>query len=333
MSDGRHTVVDVHAHLLPLAPERAAKLDGVRVVDGPRLEIDGRAVMPDALYRPEALIEWMDTHGIERALISVPPSAYRPHLDADSARAWAGYLNDGLEAAAARHPGRLAALCHLPLEHPEVALNEIGRRDGPHTAGFAIEAGGPEGAPTYSAAELEPVWRALAARAAFVFTHPGHCSDHRLKPYYLHNLLGNPHETAVAVAHLVFGGVLERHPKIRFCLAHCGGTVPAVAGRLQRGFETARPGVDTALAPPAFLLRRFLVDCIAHDPALIALAAEVFGPDRIVFGSDWPFPMGLPDPQAQLAMLAPELREAILHADPLRADPLHADPSAVPEPA
>ena len=109
--------------------------------------------------------------------------------------------------------------------------------------------------------------------------------------------------------------------------------MPAIAGRLRRGFETARPGVDTALAPPAALLRRFLVDCIAHDPALIALAAKVFGPDRIVFGSDWPFPMGLPDPQAQLATLAPELREAILQADPLNADPLRADPSAVPEPA
>ena len=333
MSEGRHPIVDVHAHILPFAPERAAQLDGVRVADGKRLELDGHAVMPEVLYRPKALVEWMDRHGIDRALISVPPSAYRPQLDADSARAWTGYLNDGLEASAARHPGRLAAMWHLPLEHPEVALLEIGQRDGPHMAGFAIAAGGPAGSPFYSAVELEPIWRALDARAAFVFMHPGRCSDPRLKPYYLDNLLGNPHETAVAVTHLIFGGVLERHPGIRFCLAHCGGTVPAVAGRLQRGFATARPGIDTDRAPPAALLRRFLVDCIAHDPALIALAAEVFGPDRIVFGSDWPFPMGLPDPRAQLAALALELREAILHADPLHADPKHADTHAVPEPA
>ncbi len=314
MSASRPRVVDVHAHLVPMLPDRAARLEGVRIAEGGRLELDGKPVGPDALYQPDELVAWMEKHAIDQALVSVPPPVYRQHLDADRARDWTGYLNDGLEALAGRFPSRLKALCHLPLEHPGVAEHEIARRSGSGTAGFAIAAGGSGHAPVYSADVLEPVWKALDDRGAFVFVHPGHCTDHRLDRHYAGNLLGNPYETAVAATHLVLGGVLDRHQHIRFCLAHCGGALPAIAGRLQRGFDTTRPGVDTSLDPPLSTLRRFRADCIAHDPAVIALAARVFGPGRIVFGSDWPFPMGLTDPAAQLEGLDPVLRHAILHA-------------------
>ena len=113
------------------------------------------------------------------------------------------------------------------------------------------------------------------------------------------NLVGNPYETAVAAAHLVLGGVCERFARIRFCLAHAGGALPMLAGRLQHGYATDRPGIDKTLAPPTEILRRFLVDCIAHDPKALELAAAVVGERHVLFGSDWPFPMGLPDPHAQ----------------------------------
>ena len=148
-----------------------------------------------------------------------------------------------------------------------------------------------------------------------MFIHPATCCDGRLTAYYLENLLGNPYETTVAAAHLMFGGVLERFPGITFCLAHGGGSLAMLVGRWQRGFDTDRPGIDTSHAPPEDLVRRFAVDCIVHDADALALAARTFGEKNVLFGSDWPFPMGLPDPHRQLATLPPGLRQRIFNGN------------------
>ncbi len=288
--------LDVHAHLIPADAERLAGLPGV-IFDGGTMTIDGAKVGIKALFQPEALIAWMDERGVARALVSAPPPTYRQHLDAADAAAWCAYLNDGLAAICARWPDRLQPLFHVPVEHADLAVEIVRTRGG--GAGFSLAAGG-DTAVCFSDAALEPLWQVLNARKAFVFLHPGHCADERQGRFYLENLLGNPCETAIAVGHLVFGGVLARHADVRFCLAHAGGVTAMVAGRWQQGFDTARPGVDTGLPPPRAQLRRFTVDTIAHDPAALALAAEVFGPDNIRFGSDWPFPMGLLDPAKQL---------------------------------
>ena len=119
------------------------------------------------------------------------------------------------------------------------------------------------------------------------------CRDTRLAKFYLENLVGNPYETAVAAAHLVMAGVPSRFPRIRFCLAHAGGMFTTLVGRTQRGFDTLRPDVDLDVEPPLQAARRFYADCIAHHPATLRHAKEVLGEDKVLFGSDWPFPMGL----------------------------------------
>ncbi|WP_211231802.1 amidohydrolase family protein [Amycolatopsis balhimycina] len=110
-----------------------------------------------------------------------------------------------------------------------------------------------------------------------------------------------PVETAVAAAQLVFGDVLATHPGLRVLLVHCGGAVPTVAGRWQRGVDTARPDVAPLAEGPLAALRRVFVDCLAHDPALVDQAVAVFGEDRMVLGSDWPFAMGTDDPRGQVS--------------------------------
>lgn len=304
-------VTDVHAHLAPVNPSRIGEHAEVRLIGGNRLEIDGHELGLAKLYRADLLIEWMDANDIDVALVSAPPPLYRQQLAEADSRSWTAYLNDGLAEIAARFPDRLKVLAHLPLEHPAVAAEEAACRRGPPYAGFSLAAGGTQTI-HYADPALRPLWQVLNAQHSFAFLHPGACADGRLAAFYADNLLGNPYETAVAVAHLVFGGVLEDFPAIHFCLAHCGGVVPAVAGRWQRGFDTARPGVDTSRAPPARILRRFFVDCVAHDHGLLALAEQVFGEDRILFGSDWPFPMGLEKPRECLAALSPEQQQRIL---------------------
>jgi len=309
--------LDVHAHLVPVDPAALAGIAGVEW-DAARgvIVVDGHTVGVKALYDPQGLVRWMDAHHVERAWISAPPPLYRPQLDRQASRAWTHYINAGLRDLAAQHPGRLAPMLHLPLEHPEeAAATAIACiRDG--ATRFAAPAGG-HATPTFSDASLAPLWEALDRASAFLFLHPGQCCDGRLGAFYLENLLGNPCETTVAAAHLVFGGVAEKYPRIRFCLAHAGGATAMLAGRWQRGWDTERPGVDRQREAPRLALRRFYVDSIAHDERALALAAGVFGDDHVLFGSDWPFPMGLPEPQQQLAAVAPALRPKVLRENAL----------------
>ena len=300
-------MLDVHAHLAPIDPARLAGLEGVEWnAEQGRLKVDGHVIGIDALYSPQALIAWMDEQNVERAWVSIPPPLYRAHLDEAAARAWCAYLNDTLDGICARYGDRLAPLCHLPLEHPALAL-EIAKAPGGMR--YAAAAGGYDGALSDEA--YEGLWQVLDGQRAFLFLHPGHCCDPRLAKFYLENLMGNPLETAVAAAHLAFGGVAARYAGIRFCLAHGGGASAMLAGRYERGYETKRPGVDLALPSPRTAFRGLFVDCIAHDAQALALSASVFGETRILFGSDWPFPMGLPKPHEQLADVDPALLDGI----------------------
>jgi len=288
--------LDVHAHLVPVDHAALARIADVewQAEDG-ALWVDGHLLRVADLYHPERLLGWMDRNGVQRALISAPPPLYRQHLKATQALEWARYLNDGLLEIAARHGERLGALLHLPLEHPTVAQLLEAAYEGSGCAGFALAAGGTSRI-DFADARHADLWQALDRRGAFVFIHPGHCCDDRLARFYLENLLGNPYETTVAATQLVMADIPRRYPGIRFCLAHGGGLFAAVCGRLQRGYDTGRPGVPRDIEPPLQAARRFYVDGITHLPAGLRLAAEVFGESHVLFGSDWPFPMGMPEP-------------------------------------
>ncbi|WP_229402226.1 amidohydrolase family protein [Micromonospora okii] len=288
--------IDMHAHLAP--DLRPADLPGVAVdTDGTAL-LGGRRIGPADLYHPDRLEAHLDRAGLDEAIVSVPPPFYRQRLGAPEAAAWARAVNDGLLAVVADRP-RLTPLAYLPFEHSEVALAEYDRiAADARWAGVVGAAGGETG--PLDAAALRPLWQRLDADRRTLQLHPAHSPDARLEPFYLANLLGNPVETAVAVAQLVFGGVLGAYPGIRFVLVHCGGVVPAVVGRWERGHTTTRPGVPVLSPTPAEAVRALYVDNLAHDPAVVDLAVSVFGPERLVLGSDWPFPMGDENPAASV---------------------------------
>ena len=245
------------------------------------------------LFDPSLLIARMDRHGVERAWVSVPPPAYRQRLNAPQALSWATYLNDGLLRIAKESGGRLGALFYLPLEHPEIHPSLQGIYQAGSYEGIAMSAGGHPRI-VLSEERYESLWKWLDELEAFVFLHPGTCADPRLARFYLENLVGNPMETGIAAAHLVMAGVPGRYPGIRFCLAHAGGAFSSLVGRMERGFETGRPWVDRGVERPLQAARRFYVDGIAHHPGLLRTVREIHGDDHVLYGSDWPFPMGLP---------------------------------------
>lgn len=292
----QHPRVDVHAHLAPgdIAPELAGH---------------------PALRDPDALLSFLVSAGLDEALVSVPPGYHRNGLaDADAA-SWVARINDALIEVCAIDR-RLRPLAYLPLDHPPIAIAEVERlRHRPELAGWTATAGG--GVLPLDSDSLRPVWSALASVDALVLLHPGESPDERLRPHYLANLLGNPVETGVAVAQLVFGGVVASHPRVAFVVVHCGGVVPAVASRWERGVSTARPGVDTTLSV-GDELRMMWSDTLSHDPRMIDLAARVFGIDHLLLGSDWPFAMGTDDPLGAISHLSAADQDAVARHNPHR---------------
>jgi len=291
--------LDVHAHLAPINPSGLAKLNGVEWrAQEETLVLDGHRLGIKDLFHASRLLERMDKHGVRRALVSIPPPLYRQNLNREDALAWARYVNGEMlaiaNADASANAARLGAMFHIPLEYPSLFEELQADFDKGGWEGVALAAGGhPE--IVYSDPRYEPLWRWLDSKGIFVFMHPGRCADTRLNSFYLDNLIGNPMETGVAAAHLVMASVPCRYPDIRFCLAHAGGTFPSLVGRMQRGLATSRPGIDLAMEPPLQSARRFFVDGIAHHPAALELAEKVFGSSHVLYGSDWPFPMGLGD--------------------------------------
>jgi aminocarboxymuconate-semialdehyde decarboxylase len=308
--------LDVHAHLVPLDATDVARFQGL---DWDReqgvLVVDGHAIGVKPLYRPAALVDWMDRQRVEQAWISAPPPLYRQHLDEAETHAWSAHLTAKLDSVGAAHGARLCVLAHLPLHHPNVALKLASERIAAGGHRFSAPAGG-AGDLALSDEAYVPLWAALDAAGAFVFMHPGECADGRLKSFYLSNLLGNPYESTVAIAHLVFGGVIDRFPNIRFCFAHGGGAAAALAGRFQQGYDTDRPGIEKSTNDPRTALRHICVDCITHDSLALELSESVFGAENILFGSDWPFPMGLLDPHEHFSSLAADRRRTIFRDNP-----------------
>jgi aminocarboxymuconate-semialdehyde decarboxylase len=269
---------DVHTHLIPptvltAAHDRAWGLsveDGVLVVDEQRLPLR-------RLADPAALLQWIDEQGLDGAVVSVPPALFRYDAGAE----WAALVNQGLRELATP---RLRVLGQLPLHDPSAPAVASSLAAEGVFSGFALGTAGFAG--------LDPVWEVLDSLEAFTLIHPSHSHDERLHSYYLSNLLGNPYETGLAAAELVFADVPGRYPGIRFCLCHGGGVTAALAGRWQRGIDTARPGIEPLSLSVADALRRFYVDDLVHDNAVLRLLGETFGADKVLTGSDWPFPMG-----------------------------------------
>ena len=303
--------LDVHAHVIPLRRGDTGELRGIAWSPRERLVVDGTELPKAELYEPAALIAWMDAHRVTVAWVSVPPTMYRTPLPEPDADRWSRAINAGLARVAASFPARLSPLLHLPMQHPPVAAAIARDAIAAGHRRFAMPAGDAERGRMLSHEDYAPLWGELERGRAFLFLHPGRSCDPRLEALSLSNLLGGPTETAIAAAHLAMSGVLERHPSIRFCLAHGGGTTAAVAGRLARGQDTGRPGAYAGGEKVRHALRRFHVDCITHDPAVLDLIAATFGADRVLFGSDWPFDMGLCDPHRQLAHVDDELRVRI----------------------
>ena len=321
--------VDVHAHWYPQAwldlVARHGPSHGVEWKEiegkGPQFKIGHLSTGPAGPRYADldTRLQAMDEQGVAVHAMSLSqPMAY--WADPQLGERLSVVYNDQLATAHTAHPERLVGLATLPMQAPELAVREVARAAGlPGVRGFYL-------ATRVLDKELSdpaffPVFEAIEALRLPVFLHPVFVIGHeRLEKHYLTNLLGNPFESAIAAAHLIFGGVLDRFPKLDIVLPHAGGAFPWLAGRLNRGWEK-RADLKHIEHSPLEYLRRFYYDTIGYsDPVLEYLVKNV-GADRILMGSDYCFPVAYERPVDVVVdnpLLAAADRHAILEGNARR---------------
>ena len=209
--------------------------------------------------------------------------------------------NEHVAALVASAPGRFTGRGTLPLTAPELAVAEASRAVGElGLRGFQTDTRA--GAMELSDPALDPVWARLAELDAVLVLHPlGFSEGARLGSFFMVNTVGNPLEEVIAANHLILGGVLDRHPRLRVKIVHGGGFLPFLVGRLDHAWKR-RPEVRALCAePPSAYLNRIWYDTVVFDPRLLRMLVELVGPGRVMLGSDYPFDMGEETPRDTVA--------------------------------
>jgi aminocarboxymuconate-semialdehyde decarboxylase len=224
-------------------------------------------------------------------------------------------VNDAIAEAVSRHPSRFLGAGGLPLQAPDLAVKEL-ERVATVLRFPAVEVGASVKGRDLDDPGLAPVWEAIAALGVSVFVHPQApvAAQERVQLQNLTQVVGFPLETALCMTRLIFGGVLERWPAIRWCFAHGGGAFASIAARLDHGWRVMDEAHSAIPRAPSDYARRVWVDSLTHSARGLALILETFGSDRIVLGSDYPFKLGTEDPIAALepADLSPDLQRRLV---------------------
>jgi aminocarboxymuconate-semialdehyde decarboxylase len=297
--------VDIHAHYFPerflAILDEAGQPFGARVdrgnPAGPIIDLKGSRTLPlEATYWDlDRRVKAMNRAKVDvHALSLTAPMVY--FADGPTGARLAQAVNDAMDQAHTAYPDRFVGCATLPMQDPTRALAELERvKDLRGIRGIYL--GTNINGRDLSEPEFLPIFARCEALRLPVLLHPlSVIGAARLNRFYLNNFLGNPFDTAVAAAHLVFGGVLDRCPRLEVCLPHAGGAMPYLMGRLTHG-QAVRPETKGAARRPfERYLRRFTYDTISHSPRLLQFLIDLVGADRVMLGSDYCFDMGYTRP-------------------------------------
>lgn len=298
-------IVDAHCHVIPSGMMTAAVPEHWRPVlttsaGRPVVRFRGRELTSAAgeFLDLDEMLAQAGAAGVSHLVIS--PWVQLLLTDSESTAEAARICrvqNESLAAAADRRDGQVCALGAVPLHDPAAAAAELEYlMSMPGLRGVEVPAS--FGASYLGEDRFRQFWEAAAGAGAVVFLHPSTTGLglHALDDHYLWNSVGNPLETAIAAAQLITSGVLERCTGLTVLLAHGGGALLALRGRLRRAFAVRPEARSDCASDPDDLLRLLYFDSLVHDTALLADLVEVAGPEHVLLGSDRPFDMGADKP-------------------------------------
>ena len=303
--------IDTHTHIL--TQETAALLSkaGAKVAITPDDSESAALDVGGVVYRPfptggfdiKRRLQDMDMTGVDVHVLSATPQTYLYNQEAGLGATLSAIQNDQIAKHIAAHPTRFMGIATLPMQDPKRAADELTRamtKLGLKGSMFASNILGKN----LDDPSFEPVWAAAQELNAFLFIHPNNVAGaDRLKSYYLQNLIGNPLDTTIAAACLVFGGVLDRYPKLKICLAHGGGFTPYQAARWEHGWKVRPEPKKNVPAQPKNIAQRFMYDTILHSDRTLEAMIGLVGADNVLLGSDYPYDMAMLDCVAHVRAL------------------------------
>ncbi len=298
-------IIDIHAHFVPQGYLEAIRAEGAAhgatLREGPggdvTIVVAGRPFGPITRHYWDlaARLADMDAAGVDVQVVSLNPPMVT-WAPPEAGERLARLVNDEMAKAVRESRGRLQGLATLPMQdvpaavaETERVVKELGLKGvyiGTHVLGVDLDD-----------PRFDPFFGACQRLEIPVFLHPiDVLGGGRVAGYHLHNLIGNPTETAVAAERLIFGGVFARFPGLKVVLAHGGGTFPYLLGRMLRGYAVRAEARAKIALPPTDFLGNLYYDTITHDPEALAFLVARVGAQKVLLGSDYRFDMGEPDP-------------------------------------
>src|ERR1700739_17877 len=294
--------IDIHTHIIPEHVPDYAKKFGY----GDFIHLDhhkpccARMMKGDKFFREiedncwsaEKRMDECSHHHVDVQVLSTIPVMFSYWAKPKDCLEVSMFLNDHIADIVAKHPKKFVGLGTIPLQDPAMAIQELERCKKIGLAGIQIGSTGNDW--NLNAPELFPVFEACSKLGLSVFVHPWDMmGEQKMAKYWLPWLVGMPAETSLAICSIIFGGVFERLPKLRVGFAHGGGSFPSTLGRIEHGFN-CRPdlvAIDNKVNPREYI-GKFYIDSLVHDKNMLDFIVNLFGPDYIALGSDYPFPLG-----------------------------------------
>lgn len=322
--------VDIHTHIIP---EHIPDFKGMFGYGG-FIHLDhhkpccARMMKDDVFFReiqdncwdPGRRIKECDHHGVHVQVLSTIPVMFSYWAKPKDCLEVSVFLNDHIAEIVERYPNRFAGLGTIPMQAPDLAIKELERCKKIGLKGIQI--GTHVEDMNLDRQELFPIFQACEELDMALFVHPWDMmAKEKMNKYWLPWLVGMPAESSLAICSLIFGGIFERLPKLRVAFAHGGGSFPSTIGRIEHGFNV-RPdlvAIDNNVNPREYI-GRFYLDTLVHDPKMLEYLIELFGPDVLALGSDYPFPLGELEPGKLINSMdfSPEVKAKLLHGSALK---------------
>lgn len=295
--------IDIHTHILPKQlPQWSEKFGYGGFVNlhhhkpcCAKMMIDDKAFreIQDNCWDPNARIKDADRDQVHVQVLSTVPVMFHYWARPEHTHETSIFLNDHIASVVSQYPKRFIGLGTLPMQNARLAIKELERcMKDLNLAGIQI--GSHINNVNLSDPSIFPIFEAAQDLGASIFVHPWDMMGKRkLDKYWLAWLVSMPAESSRAICSMIFGGVLEKLPRLKVAFAHGGGSFPSTLGRIEHGFEV-RPdlcAVDNSKGPRSYL-NRIYIDSLVHDPHALRFLLDLFGSERVAMGSDYPFPLG-----------------------------------------
>lgn len=296
--------LDIHAHILPERWDRLKEKYGY----GGFIELDhyttGRAKMmrddgvffreiEENCWNPLLILDDMDKNGVDVMTLCTVPVLFNYWAEAEHGMDWSQFLNNHLADVQRAFPKRFIALGTVPMQNVDLAISEMTRCV--RELGMpGLEIGSNILGKNLDDQSFFPFYEAAEDLGACLLIHPWEMAGaDRMKRYFMEWLVGMPAETTLALCSMLFGGVFDRFPNLKVLFSHASGAFPFTLGRIAHGYNV-RPDLCNVnnVANPRDYVGKFWVDGITHDNDAFRYLLNLIGPDKICYGTDYPFPLG-----------------------------------------